>query len=61
MKADEADKLLVEGVESLEEYLNEHEIACAKLKQVLSCCCSNCAVCRENIDLVVCAELCRDS
>ncbi|KAG6613957.1 choline-phosphate cytidylyltransferase B [Phytophthora cinnamomi] len=33
MKADKSDKLLVEGVGSLEEYLNEHEIACAKLKQ----------------------------
>ncbi|KAE8896415.1 hypothetical protein PF005_g10506 [Phytophthora fragariae] len=33
MKADEADKLLVESVESLQEYFTEHEIACAKLKQ----------------------------
>ncbi|KAL4139184.1 hypothetical protein PRIC2_002682 [Phytophthora ramorum] len=29
----DTDRLLVEGVESLDEYLNEHEIACAQLKQ----------------------------
>ncbi|KAL3663219.1 hypothetical protein V7S43_011628 [Phytophthora oleae] len=29
----DADKLLVEGVEALEEYLDEHEIASTKLKQ----------------------------
>jgi hypothetical protein len=33
MKAD-VDTLLVEGVESLEKYLDEHEAARAKLKQV---------------------------
>ncbi|KAG2772967.1 hypothetical protein PC129_g1340 [Phytophthora cactorum] len=31
--ADAADKLLVEGVEALEKYLDDHEVASAKLKQ----------------------------
>ncbi|KAG6977382.1 hypothetical protein JG688_00000402 [Phytophthora aleatoria] len=31
--ADAADKLLVEGVEALEKYLDDHEVANAKLKQ----------------------------
>ncbi|KAF1781064.1 hypothetical protein GQ600_21514 [Phytophthora cactorum] len=32
--ADAADKLLVEGVEALEKYLDDHEVASAKLKQL---------------------------
>lgn len=35
MKADaDVDKLLVEGIESLEEYLDDHEVACTNLKKV---------------------------
>ncbi|KAG7392833.1 hypothetical protein PHYPSEUDO_014320 [Phytophthora pseudosyringae] len=33
MKTDAADEVLVEGVEALEEYLDEHEVASVKLKQ----------------------------
>lgn len=32
--ADDADALLVDGVCALEDYLNEHQRACEKLKQV---------------------------
>lgn len=34
-RADDADALLVDGVCALEDYLNEHQRACEKLKQVL--------------------------
>ncbi|KAG7398374.1 hypothetical protein PHYBOEH_011175 [Phytophthora boehmeriae] len=33
MAENDKDMLLVEGMEALEEYLNDHEIACAKIKQ----------------------------
>lgn len=33
--ADDADALVVDGVCALEDYLNEHQRACDKLKQVM--------------------------